>query len=198
MVGILGIIIAFATPLYVELPFDQWVDGGQSSQLLSGYNWLKHPTLAAIYWVVALPLGYALIAVYLISRGAARGVRINMTGILTVGVVLTAALVVVTLCAPAVFQRFVPWYLAGRGLLPLLIVSLALLVWAVMLRQLSVLAVGCAAVAASLVSILYNVANPLLAAGIQIPIEYRLMVNVALTAVVLLLGAAALAWKERG
>lgn len=51
--------------------------------------------------------------------------------------------------------------------------------------------------AASLASNLYNLENPLVADGIEVPFEYRLSLNVGVTAVVLLVGAAVVAWTER-
>jgi hypothetical protein len=196
-VMILGGIVALAMPLYIRLPFDQWTRFQQPPGVLQGFSQLEHPAWAVSYWLIALPLAYAAIAWYLVSRSNRRGVRINTSGIVGAGAVLFLLLVTVTMIVPQVFRQILPGNLTGRGLLPLLVISVGLLIWAVMLRRLSLAIVGVAALAASLLSNLYNLDNPLRAAGLPMSSEYGLVVNVALTAVVLLVGAAVLAVTER-
>lgn len=195
---LLGVVVALAMPWYVQRPLDEWSGFTQSAHLLVGYSRLTHPTAAAVYWLGALPIAYAAIAAYLHFQGRRRGVRINTAGLARVGAALFGTLVLVTMIAPSMFSRMLPGNLIGRGLLPLVVVSLGLLVWGMVLRRRAVIVVGAVAVAASLISNLYNVANPLLAAGVMLPLEYRLVVNVALTALVLLGGAVVLAVIERG
>lgn len=196
-IAILGAVVALAMPLYKQWPLTEWGQHGQRSDLLLGYSQLQHPAPAAWYWVIALPVAYAAIAVYLLGRGLARGIRVNVSGIVATGSLLTLGVFSVTMLAPAAVQQYVPGNLLLRGLLPLIVIGVAIIVWGLVLPRISVIVVGAAALAASLTSNLYNLENPLLAAGIEVPFEYRLTLNVGFTAVVLLAGAAVVAWTER-
>lgn len=120
-----------------------------------------------------------------------------MLGIVATGALLSFGLFCATMLAPAVARNYVRGTLFLRGLLPLIVIAMTVIVRGLVLTRTSVIVVGAAALAASLASNLYNVENPLLAAGIEVPFEYRLSLNVGFSAAILLVGAAVVAMVER-
>ncbi|WP_182358772.1 hypothetical protein [Tomitella gaofuii] len=195
-VALLGIVVAAASPLYRRLPMSEWGEHDRSGVLL-GFGGLQYPAAAAGYWLVALPIAYALIAVYLMSWNRVRGVRINAAGAAILGLALYGLYFVLTVFLPDFLQANAPGDLLVRGLTPLILIALVILAWGLILRRWSMVGVGAVSLSASLVSNLYDVANPLVASGVDIALENRLMVNVGLTAIVLLIGALLLALTER-
>lgn len=195
-VALLGVVVAAATPLYQRLPLSEWGEHDRGGVLL-GFGMLQHPAAAAGYWLIALPVAYVLIAFYLISWSHASGVRISAAGAAVLGLSLYGLYFVLTVFLPDFLEANTPGDLLVRGLTPLILIALVILAWGVFLRSWRMFGVGVASLAASLVSNLYDVSNPLVASGINISLENRLIVNVALTAVVLLLGALAIAMTER-
>lgn len=83
-----------------------------------------------------------------------------------------------------------------RGLLPLLTMSSAVLIWGVALRSRVLVSVGVVAVAASLVSNRYSVEN-LVPQQITSDARFGLWSNIMLTASVFVVGAAASALVKR-
>lgn len=195
-VALLGVVVAAATPLYQRLPISEWGQHDRGGVLL-GFGGLQYPAAAAGYWLIALPIAYVLIAFYLAAWSRARGIRINAAGAAVLGLTLYGLYFILTVFLPEFLEANTPGDLLVRGLTPLILIALVILVWGVLLRSWSVFGVGVASLSASLVSNLYDVSNPLVASGVNLALENRLMVNVALTAVVILLGALVLAMAER-
>lgn len=97
-----------------------------------------------------------------------------------------------TWCSTAVLMRSGLLFFVGnltiRGLLPLLTMSAAVLIWGLALRSRIVVWVGMLAVAASLVSNLYNVKNPV-PQQFAFDIRFGLWPNIMLTSFVFVAGA---------
>lgn len=193
----LAVIVAGAVPLYQQWPLEQWATRDYDSVLLAGYFPLRYPTAIAWYWFTAAAVGFGGAALYLLTLGRRKGIRVNSRGLAATGGALFLALFAVAILLPTQFQQFMPPNLATRGMLPLVVIGIAILAWGAVLRRSDILLAGMAGVAASLVSALYDVANPILASGVAIPFEYRPAVNVAFTAAVLLAGAVGVAISER-
>lgn len=83
-----------------------------------------------------------------------------------------------------------------RGLLPLLTMSAAVLIWGLALRSRIVVWVGMLAVAASLVSNLYNVKNPV-PQQFAFDTRFSLWSNIMLTSFVFVAGALVAAFTVR-
>jgi hypothetical protein len=88
------------------------------------------PRAIAIYWLIVLPLAYAIVAAWAHRRALRRGIATSMLAYAVAGVVLVALLVLAGILNGT-------WYRAGqltsigsRGLAPLFIVALGLLVLA--------------------------------------------------------------------
>jgi hypothetical protein len=92
------------------------------------------PRAIAIYWLIALPIAYLLIAWWYFSRGRRRGVSTSALSYVLVGIGLLALLVLTSarmselLHLPAWTHVFVVGDLVVRGLVPLLTIGLGLFV----------------------------------------------------------------------
>ncbi|MEH6797640.1 MAG: hypothetical protein V7694_26325, partial [Rhodococcus sp. (in: high G+C Gram-positive bacteria)] len=111
-------------------------------------------------------------------------------------IVVSVGLCFVTVIAVRSGLLFYLGNLTIRGLLPLLTMSLAVLIWGGALRSRVLVSVGVVAVAASLVSNLYNVEN-LVPQQITSDVRFGLWSNITLTATVFVVGAAAPALVKR-
>ncbi|QKT11593.1 hypothetical protein [Rhodococcus sp. W8901] len=194
--AVLAVVVVAAMPLYIQRPFGaQWSGSSQLSRL-SGFGQLEHPTAAAAYWLVVLPVAYAVIAVYLVRRGSSSGVRVRASYVTVCGLVLFLVLVAVVVVVP---QLQLPLgNLTIRGLTPLLAIAVGVMVWGVLGRDLTILGIGALALVVSLVANLYNVENMILAQGVDFDYRYNLLLNLALPALVLSIGAVVVAVRDRG
>jgi len=191
----LATVVIAAMPLYIQSPFEEWQSEPSQVSRLSGFGQLQHSTPAAVYWLVALPAAYALIAAYSVRRGSHSGVRVRASHATVCGLVLFVALVAAVVVVPQ--QQLLPGNLLIRGLTPLLVIALGVIVWGALDRDLTVLGVGAVALAGGLVANLYNLENLILAQGVDIDYRYRLLLNLALPAVVLVIGAVVVAVRDR-
>ncbi|MET4048865.1 MULTISPECIES: hypothetical protein [unclassified Rhodococcus (in: high G+C Gram-positive bacteria)] len=187
-----AVLISGAMPLYVQRP----VFSGESSTSnplgISGLLDLVSPTAATIYWLIAVPLCVVAVSYYCNRAGGRSGVRFRVQPWLWSGIVLFVLAVFATRNGLFGFAG----NLMIRGLIPLLTVSVAVLVWGLVLRSVLLSAIGAVAVATSLVSNLYNVEN-LVPQQYAIDDRYSLLLNIAVTASVFLVGALVAVVVER-
>ena len=179
-----------ALPFYVRQPFGSgesvsspWWFGGSAS--------LASPA-SGLYWLIALPVCIGAIALYCAwsERRSGTGLQVRLWLVASVGLCV----------ATAVLMRSGLLFFAGnltiRGLLPLLTVSAAVLIWGLALRSRVVVGVGVVAVAASLVSNLYNVEN-LVPQQFAFDTRFSLWLNIMLTSFVFVAGALVAAFTAR-
>lgn len=192
---VLAVVVFAAMPLYVQRPVgEQWSGSSQLSRL-SGFGQLQHPTAAAVYWLVVVPVVYAVIAAYLVRRGARSGVRVRAAHVTVSGLVLFIVLVVAVVVVPQ--MRLLPGNLTIRGLTPLLAIAMGVMAWGALDRDRTVLGIGVLTLAGSLVANLYNPENMILAQGIDFDYQYSLLLNLAIPALILAIGAAVVAVRDR-
>ena len=185
----ISVLFVGALPFYVRQP----VVGGES---VSGPAWFGGARLgepaADVYWLCALPVCIGAVAVYCVWSERRSGVAMHVRLWLVASVGLSSA--------TAVFvQNGMMFYVGNmtiRGLLPLLAISIAVLVWGVGLRSRLLVAIGVVAVAASLVSNLYNVEN-LVPREWALDPRFGLWPNIVLTAAVFAVGAVGSGFAER-
>ncbi|MEK8069504.1 hypothetical protein [Rhodococcoides navarretei] len=179
-----------ALPFYVRQPFGSG-ESVSSPMWFGGSAYLASPG-AGLYWLIALPVCIGAVALYCTwsERRSGTGLHVRLWLVASVG--LCAATVVLLRSGLLFFAG----NLTIRGLLPLLTMSAAVLVWGVALRSRVVVGVGVVAVAASLVSNLYNVEN-LAPQQFAFDARYGLWLNILLTSLVFVIGAAVSALFER-
>ena len=160
--------------------------------LVSGFNLPDGGRWASIYWLIALPLGYALIAWLFRRRAAKRGVSASYTPYVVAGVVFLAFLWAI---APGhahylgLHGRWVTWqqFPFFQGLTPLLTIALGLFALAWVERSRSYAAFAIAFLGVACMAGAYNVENLFFRIGWSVPAP---QINVIVPAVVLILGAA--------
>jgi hypothetical protein len=189
---VLGLVVLGALPFYV---LDDTLPDGvyeQSTVLwaLGGQVGTAAGTWTAIYWLVALPSAYVALAWW--HRRAARrsGVAARLGPLVVTGLALLVALILLLLIGPPLGN------LAVRGLTPLLVIALGLVVWAVAERSLGLVTVALLFLAAALTASLYDVVNLVGPLAEPAP-ELALLPNLVLCAAVLLASSAAYAVLER-
>ncbi|NMM91305.1 hypothetical protein B2J88_44585 [Rhodococcus sp. SRB_17] len=191
----LAVVVFGAMPLYVQRPFGDFESDHSEVSRLSGFGQLQHSDAAAIYWLVALPVMYAVIAAYLVRRGSRSGVRLRASRVIVWGLILFIALVLAVVAVPQL--QLLPGNLVIRGLTPLLAITAGVMVWGALDRDYTVLGIGALALAGGLVSNLYNLENIILAQGIDFDYRYSLLLNLALPALILTIGAIAVWMRDR-
>lgn len=174
-----SVVTAIAAPMYVTGPWDEF------TPMFGGTVNVVHPTLIQTYWLIALPAVYLGYGAYLTWVANHVGVREDIALPVITGLVTYGIVVVVTVLFPESLATAFGGGLTMRGLLPLFVPPVALFVWGVLARNAALLATSVVALAAALVSNLYNVENLLQPRGWDIPPEHALTVNAAFTALVL-------------
>lgn len=183
-----ALLAAGAMPFYIMKPLeDDWSQPTRFAAL-AGYSGVMYPELATLYWLVAIPLLYAVLAGYFRWSGSRSGVKVQTRTWIASGLVLFVACVAV-LYLPELVA--VPGNATGRGLTPLLPVAAALLVWGIAVRAAGLTAIAAAGVVACFTAVLYNVEN-LLPPG-SVDYRYRLVLNLAVPGLVYLIGAVLMA-----
>lgn len=172
-----------ALPFYVRQPLGSG-ESVSSPIWFGGSANLASPA-AGLYWLIALPVCIGAVALYCSWRERRSGAELHVRLWLAVSVGLCVATVVAVRSGLMFFLG----NLTIRGLLPLLTMSAAVLIWGVALRSRVVIGVGVVAVAASLVSNLYNVEN-LVPQQFTFDSRFSLWSNIVLTAFVFVVGAA--------
>jgi hypothetical protein len=178
---VFGLIVLVSTPLYVQNPIPGSHDRSMPAFFPTGFL-SDSPTRAAVFWVVALPVGFLLVTLYYGMRARRHGVEVSLNAFLLVGLAVFGLLVLASLAGATFFLGD----LAIRGLLPLFVIAFALLVLAFAQRSIGQVGFALAFVALCLVANLYdmeNVVNRMLGSG------YGPSANVVITSVALLLGA---------
>ena len=152
--------------------------------LLGGWFLPDFGRWVAVYWLVALPLGYLATAAYFRRRARRTGVASRPGPLVLTGVLLLAMFVVVSLQG---YVGILPGDLVVRGLGPLLTVAVGLTVLAVADRSpaLAVVAPGFLGGITLLVN-LYDLVNVLYRLGWTVPYRFDTWPNVVLPGVFLL------------
>jgi hypothetical protein len=178
-----GLIVLGAMPLFVESadapPQGEMVQFDPSGIL--GGIFTANAALIAIYWLVALPLGYLATALYYRLRARRRGVGGRAWPYVATGIGLLAVLVftAVPLFLPLVF-------LSLRGLAALLTVAVGLFVLASLERSRVLAGVATAFAVLAVAVNLYNFENVVHRLGVGLPYEASGIVNVGLAGAFLL------------
>lgn len=153
---------------------------------------------AGIYWVVALVVALLLIAAHYRRAAARRGIAGPLWPVVTTGLVLVVALVALTprilylldlrpvapLSDAALSAAEVLYF---RGLTPLLVIALVIVVLAWTERSLQLAIIAAVYLALALVANLYDLANIGFRADVMFPGRYDALPNLLLPGVVLLL-----------
>lgn len=179
-----------ALPFYVRQPLGSG-ESVSSPMWFGGSAYLASP-VAGLYWLIALPVCIGTVALYCTWRERRSGGELHVRLWLAVSVGLCVATVVAVRSGLLFFLG----NLTIRGLLPLLSMSVAVLIWGVALRSRVVIGVGVVAVAASLVSNLYNVEN-VVPQQFTFDSRFSLWSNIMLTAFVFVVGALVAAFTVR-
>jgi hypothetical protein len=192
-----------SSPLYVRVhrPDSVWHgDEGNAFGLLGGQV-VEHADEAALYWLIAVPLGYLIIAGAYRWRAYRRGVAAAWRTYVLGGLILFALIALVLSNVAPPLQRAFLTYVHGnlivRGLLPLLILAIGFLVLAGVERSLEfgVFAVGFLALA--LTTNLYDMSNLTTRVGFGVDRPYinNLVVGFALLAASLYFALRARGWR---
>jgi hypothetical protein len=151
------------------------------------------PRAIAIYWLIALPLAYVIVAVWAHRRALRRGVATSMLAYAVAGVGLVALLVLAGVLNGT-------WYRAGqltsigsRGLAPLFVIALGLLVLAYRERSRAMWAFSVAFLGYVIVMNLYDIDNLTARLGLTVGPE----VGVFLSGVFTLLAGVVFAVRQQ-
>jgi hypothetical protein len=147
---------------------------------------------ASLYWLIALPLGYALTALLFRRRGLKRGVSASYLPYVLTGIALLAFLFVIspgfayTLRIPNALVRWqqFPFF---QGLTPLLTVALGLFVLAWAERSAAYAAFAAVFLGVACMAGAYNIENLFFRINLTVPAPE---INVIVPGAILLLGAA--------
>jgi hypothetical protein len=187
---VLGLVVLGAMPFYVadaELPDGVY----EQSTLMWGLGaQLGTSGAAAYYWLVALPLAYAVIAWWHVRASRRSGVATRIAPLVVTGAALLGLLVLLLVAVPL-------GNLSVRGLTPLLTIAAGLVVWAVAERSAGLAVVAVVFLAAALTASLYDLVNVAYQLGVDVPAELALLPNLLLCALVLLASSAVFAVVER-
>jgi hypothetical protein len=189
---VLGLVIVGAMPFYV-------LAEPQADQVYYPLFWSGPVGTAAglwtmFYWLLALPLAYALI-VWWYARAARRsGVKVNVLPLVVTGAVVFGLMLACTF----LFKPAFPADFVVRGLTPLLTIAVGLLVWAVVERSKGLTAVALVFLGAAISACLYDFVNLLWFIPWSDTIaKLALLPNLAVCALVLLVSSGVYAAIER-
>lgn len=189
----LAVVVCGSVPFYRMAEFDAPRPSGQGVSLGAGFSGLATPTAAVLYWLIAVPLLYGLLATYIVISGNRSGVRSSATKVVLWGSISFVVVATVSVVGP----HLIPGPLASRGLLPVLTISLGVMVWGLLDRDGWIVGIGALATAVGLLGNLYNLENVLVAQGIAFDETWRLLPNIGAAGLTLILGAVAVAWRDR-
>ncbi|MFC6237339.1 hypothetical protein [Longivirga aurantiaca] len=145
-----------------------------------------------VYWLLALPMAYAAVAVWAARRGQ-QGEPARVKPLVVTGLIALVAVISVQVLAPSLLHGD----LTGRSLTPLLSIAVAIAAWAVTERSIGLGVTAALVAAASLVANLYDVVNVLQRLAIDPAPQYSLAVNIALVALTLGIASAVFAFRAR-
>jgi hypothetical protein len=174
---VFGLVILGSLPLFV---YPEPVDGFSYSSsrldgVLGGWFLSDFGRWVAVYWLVALPLGYFTTAAYFRRRARRTGLASRPGPLVLTGVLLLAMLVVVSLQS---YVGIVPGNLVVRGLSPLLTVAVGLIVLAVSDRSPALGVIALAFLGISLLVNLYDLVNLMYRLGWEVPYRFDTWPNV--------------------
>jgi hypothetical protein len=160
-----GLLICAAAPLYVQRQDPHrtgtYYPPGPQVQLpgLGGYG----DGYIAVYWLFALVAGFWLTALWYRRRGRQAGLLTSARGFVVVGVVVTAAIILLS-AVPAA-ARLWPGDLVIRGIFPLFVIAAGLFALAWAERSWALIATAVLFTGAALLASLYDVENVLFRLG---------------------------------
>jgi len=193
---VLSLVVAGSMPFYIQAVPGPGLASGTAQLSSQGWVWLQplfgHSPWVTLYWLVALPLAYVFIAWWLYRAAQRSGVRLRGRALVYTGLALFVVLIIPGLLHRW-FDRIHPPLLPGdltlRGLMPLLTIGVALIVWAIAERSIALSITAVVYIAASLLASLYNLENLTYRLGWTVDSRFTLVLNVGLCAVVLLLAS---------
>jgi hypothetical protein len=198
----LGLVELFAAPFYI-LPTRPTGLAVQPPGVLGFEPIASTSPWSGIYWVVALAVADCAIAVHYCRVAARRGIIGPVWPFVTSGLLLLVLLVVWT---PSIVERIdaslsrlytATPQLWGRGLAPLLVVALGIVILACTERSLPLTAIAAGHFVAAVVANLYDLANLSAALGARGFGSYALLPNLLLPSLVLLISGCVAAALRR-
>lgn len=211
---VLGLVVVLAEPFYVGGRFVGAGNSGfQDSPALGplasiGPPFTRYGQWAGLYWVVALVVAGLLIAVHDRRAAARRGIAGPVWPVITAGLVLLVVLLALT---PRILELFplasraqlstralpAQQTLYLRGLTPLLLIALLLLVLAWTERSVALTVIALVQLGLALVVNLYDLPNLGYHAGLPLLGRYDLVPNLLVPGAFLLVtGACAALWRR--
>jgi hypothetical protein len=193
-----GVIIMAATPFYLASPPRTPVGSWRPGWL--GY--LITPAGGAseglgLYWLIAPPAAYGLVAAFYIWITRRRGVRARILPYCLAGIAFVALMFLTSPIGPPLRVVSMPGDLAIRGLDPIIGISLGIVVLAWLERSRGLAAFSALFLATTLLVNLYDVSNQAHLIGWNPTARWEEIPNLWLAGIVLLLGGAAFALAER-
>lgn len=212
---VLGLVVLVAAPFYVRDPIGSDGGGWRSPAALGpladlGPAFVAAGAWAGLYWVVALTLAGVLVAVHYRRTAARRGIAGPLWPVVVAGLVLIVVMLGLTprllglVAAPAPRAQLTigglqtgALALSTRGLTPLLLIALVLVVLAWTERSPALGAITALYLALALVANLYDLENLGYRAGISSFGRFGLLPNLLLPGLFLLAAGAAATLRHR-
>jgi len=125
----------------------------------------NHPFGSTLYWLLAVPLGYAAIAAYYFIRGRRTGLKARIWPYVVTGIALFALMILTATQVPKPLRfmyRLDNWrYYAhfNQGFMPVVVISLALFVLAKLERSKMLLFISLVNFAVAVLANTYNISN---------------------------------------
>jgi hypothetical protein len=158
---VFAVLILNSAPLYVATGTDG-TETGDRFGFLGGMG-TSNAEHIAVFWIIAMPLGYAITAGYYLWHARRRGVATSWQPYVGTGIVLFALIAfLLASIAPRVASKFVEvggGDLAMRGLTPLLIIAVGFVVLARIERSLVFGVFSVAFLALTVAANLYDMSN---------------------------------------
>jgi hypothetical protein len=192
--AIFGAIVLLAAPLYrlAAPPPDgglAFVDVGSGIHGFAGGFYLRNPGVVSMFWLVALPIGYATTLLYYRGRARRRGAAGSVWPYVAAGLVSLGVLML-----GSFLGHLRPGDLFSRGLTPLLTIAAGLFVLARAERSTGLALFSASFAGLALIVNLYDVENVFHRLGVGVPVP---AINLIVPGSVLLVAAGGFWFAER-
>jgi len=124
----------------------------------------NHPFGSTLYWLIAMPLGFAAVAAYYVARSRRTGLRVRIWPYIVTGVVIFGLVILTAAQVPAPLRfmyRIDVWtrYATIQGFAPILVISFAFFALAIIERSKAFWVITLAFLGVAVLANTYNISN---------------------------------------
>jgi hypothetical protein len=152
------------------LPFSYFSIGHYSGKFTDFFGFClcsqagNHPFGSTLYWLIAIPLGFAAVAAYYIVRSRRTGLKVRIWPYIATGVVIFGLVILTAAQVPAPLRfmyRIDVWtrYATVQGFAPILVISFAFFALAIIERSKALWLITLAFLGVAVLANTYNISN---------------------------------------